>query len=142
MIHLVQDLPSQQRRLLPPHTPVVHHLKTVHDWQRLLCLPIADQVPPELPAHAGQKQKKKRVQRDFQETARWEHDEHLEDDIEDFICSELKIVYNRAGLTFLPGTHKRRDESFCNGQHLGYRQGLHNQHNPQMSSVGALQMPL
>ena len=70
---------------------------------------MADQALPEPPAHAGQKQKKKRIQRDFQETARWEHDEHREDDIEDFIRSELKIVNDRAGLTVIPGAHKRRD---------------------------------
>ena len=27
-------------------------------------------------------------------------------DIEDFICSELKIVNDRAGLTVMPGAHK------------------------------------
>ena len=50
---------------------------------------------------------------DFQETALWEHDEHREDDIEDFICSELKIVNDHAGLSIIPGAHKRRE--YCYG---------------------------
>ena len=58
---------------------------------------MADQAPPQPPADAGQKHKKKRIERDFQETARWEHDEHREDTIEDYIRSELKIVNDRAG---------------------------------------------
>ena len=62
---------------------------------------MADQAPPQPPADAGQKQKKKRIQRDFQETARWEHDQHCEDDIVDGIRSELKIVNDRAGLKFM-----------------------------------------
>ena len=102
---------------------------------------MADQAPPERPAHAGQKQKKRRIQRGFQEFARWEHDEHREDDIEDGIRSKPKIVNDHAALKFMPGDHKRRAYptlwSFCNGQHLGHQQGLHNQHNPQMSAVGA-----
>ena len=73
---------------------------------------MADQAPPEPPADAGQKQKKKRIQRDFQETARWEHDEHCEDDIVDGIRSELKIVNDRAGLKFMPGAHKARDDRY------------------------------
>ena len=32
------------------------------------------------------------IQRDFQEIVPWEHDEHGEDDIEDYIRSEMKIV--------------------------------------------------
>ena len=59
---------------------------------------MAYQAPPQPPADAGQKEKKKRVQRDFQETARWEHDEHRKDAIEDFIRSEMKIVNDRACL--------------------------------------------
>ena len=51
-------------RQQPPSTPVVHYLQTVHYGQRLLCLPMADQAPPELPADAGQKQKKKHIQQD------------------------------------------------------------------------------
>ena len=73
---------------------------------------MADQAPPEPPADAGQKLKKKRIQRDFQETARWEHDEHREDDIVDGIRSELKIVNDRAGLKFMPGAHKGRDDRY------------------------------
>ena len=69
---------------------------------------MAYQAPPEPPADAGQKQKKNR----FQETARWEHDEHREDDIEDFIRSKLKIVNDRAGLSVMPGAHKRRDDRY------------------------------
>ena len=106
---------------------------------------MADQAPPEPPADAGQKQKKKRIQRDFQETARWEHDEHCEDDIVDGIRSELKIVNDRAGLKFMPGAHKGRDDRyglFVTGNILAYQQGLLNQHNPQMSAVGALRMPV
>ena len=57
-----------------------------------MCLPMANQALPEPPADAGHKQKKKRIQRDFQKPAQWEHDEHREDDIEDLIRSELKIV--------------------------------------------------
>ena len=67
---------------------------------------MADQAPPEPPAHAGQKQKQKHIQRDFQETAEWKHDEHCEDDIVDGIRSELKIVNDRAGLKSMPGDHK------------------------------------
>ena len=63
---------------------------------------MADQEPPESPADAGQKQKKKLIQRDFQETTRWEHDENCEDDIEDFISSELKIVNDCASLLVMP----------------------------------------
>ena len=73
---------------------------------------MADQAPPEPPADAGQKQKKKCIQRDFQETARWEHDEHSEDDIEDIIRSELKIVNDRAGLSVMPRAHKRLDDCY------------------------------
>ena len=73
---------------------------------------MADQAPPEPPAHAGQKQKKKHIQQDSQETARWERDEHSEDDIKDFICSELKIVNDSAGCTVMPGAQKRRDTSY------------------------------
>ena len=75
---------------------------------------MADQAPPEQPSSAGQKQEKKRIQRDFQETAGWEHDEHSEDDIidiEDFIHSELKIVNDSASLSIMPEAHKRRDDS-------------------------------
>ena len=74
-----------------------------------MCLRMAHQAPPQLPADAGQKRKKTRLQRDFQETARWEHDEHREHDIEDFIRSELKIVNDLACLSVMPGAHKRRD---------------------------------
>ena len=49
----------------PPSTPVVHCLQTVHDCQLLLCLPMAYQSPPAVQADAGQKQKKKHLQRDF-----------------------------------------------------------------------------
>ena len=77
-----------------------------------MCLPIVNQAPPEPPAHAGQKQKKKRIQLNLQETARWEHDENRKEDIEDFIRSELKIVNDCAGLTVMPGAHKRRDDSY------------------------------
>ena len=77
-------------------------LQTVHDRQRLLCLPTANQAPPQPPADAWQKQKKKHIQQDFQETARWEHDEHCEVAIEDFIRSKLKIVNDRAGLLDVP----------------------------------------
>ena len=73
---------------------------------------MADQAPPQPPADAGQKQKKKRIERDFQETARWEHDEHREDTIEDYIRSELKIVNDRAGLSVMLGADKRRDKRF------------------------------
>ena len=34
-------------------TSVVHCLSTVQDWQRLLCLPMADQAPPQAPTDAG-----------------------------------------------------------------------------------------
>ena len=67
---------------------------------------MADQAPPEPPADAGQKQKKKHIQRDFQERARWE--QRREDDIEDFILSELKIVTDCAGLSVMPGAHKQQ----------------------------------
>ena len=40
------------------------------------------------------------------------HDEHSEDEIENFIRSELKIVKDRAGLSVMPGAHKRRDNSY------------------------------
>ena len=73
---------------------------------------MADQAPSEPRADAGQKQKKKRIQQDFQETTRWEHDEQREDDIEDFIRSELKIVNDRAGLSVVPGAHRRRDNRY------------------------------
>ena len=43
----------------------------------------------------------------LQETARWEHNEHREDDIEDLIRSELKIVNDSAGLSVIPGAHKQ-----------------------------------
>ena len=63
---------------------------------------MAYQAPQQPPADAGQKQKKKPLHQDFQETALWEHDEHSKDDIEDFICSELKIVNDSAGLSGMP----------------------------------------
>ena len=56
------------------------------------------QAPPQAPADAVQRQKKKHIQQDFQETAQWGHDKYCEDDIKDFICYELKIVNNLAGL--------------------------------------------
>ena len=79
-------------------TPIVHSLQTVQDWQMLLCLPMADQAQPQQPADAGQRQKKKHMDWDFQKTGQWEHDEHCENDIEDSICRELKIVNDSAGL--------------------------------------------
>ena len=93
-------------------------------------------------------QKKKRLQRDFPETARREHDEHHEDDIKDFIRSELKIVNNRAGLSvmrLMPGAHKRRVHPhglFQMGNTWVTNKGPHNQHYPQMSALAALRMPL
>ena len=65
-----------------------------------------------MPADAGQKQKKKRIERDFQETARWEHDEHRKDTNEDYIRSELKIVNDRAGLSDVLGAHRGRDDYY------------------------------
>ena len=73
---------------------------------------MANQAPLQPPADSGQKQKTKHIPRDFQETARWEHDEHRDDAIEDFICSELKIVNDRAGLSDVPGVHRRRDNRY------------------------------
>ena len=67
---------------------------------------MAVQVPPELPADAGQKQKKKHIQQDCQETAQWEHDEHSKDDIEDLMGSKLKIVDDSACLSVMPRAHK------------------------------------
>ena len=67
---------------------------------------MADQAPPQQRADAGQKQKKKHMQRDFQETARWEHNEHCEDAI---VCSELKIVNDCPGLSDVPGPTRFSD---------------------------------
>ena len=103
-------------------TPYTHSTLPTNSTQR------AAPVVPQQPADAGQKQKKKRIRRDFQETALWEHDEHRQDDIEDFTRSELKIVNDRAGLSVMPGAQKRRDDHyglFGNGQHMGYQEGLH-----------------
>ena len=80
---------------------------------------------------------------DFQETVQWEHDEHREEDIEDFGRSELKIVNDRAGLSDMPGAHKRRDDCYCvfqTGNTWVTNQG--SIINTQMSAVAALLMPL
>ena len=124
---------TQSLRQLPPSTPVVHCLQAVHTNGR-----------PQPPADAGQKQKKKRLQRNFQETTRWEHDEHREDDIEDFIRSELKIVNDSNGLSVTESCPElRSDETiamvFFKRQHMGCQERLHKQHDPQMSAVAALQ---
>ena len=61
------------RDAVPARSEPEGPITTVHDGPRLLCLPMADQAPPQPPADAGQKhwQKKnlKRLQRYFQETA-------------------------------------------------------------------------
>ena len=60
-----------------------------------------------------QKQKKKHIQRDFQETARNITNIAIrEDAIKDFIHSELKIVNDRAGFSDVPGAHRGRDDSY------------------------------
>ena len=106
---------------------------------------MAGQAPPQPPADAGQKQKQKRLQLNFQETAQWEHDEHGEDDIEDFGLSdsELKIVNDSACLSDMPGAHKRRDN--CYGVFQTGNTWVTNQGsitNTPMSAVTALRLPL
>ena len=75
------------------------HPQTVHDWQLMSCLAMTCKALPQPPADAVQKQKKKHLQRDFQETARLEHDENFED-------IKLKIVNNSTCLSVMPWAQK------------------------------------
>ena len=79
-------------RQLPPSTPVVHYLQTVHCWlplrqlwqkscilsSRLMTTPYVEEILPTR----------------FQETAQSEQHWHSDADIEGFICRKLKVSTN------------------------------------------------
>ena len=96
----------------------MHPLYTValptNDGLLLLNLPMADQALPKPPADAGQRQKTKHIQRDFQEIARREHSEYE--------------VMNIATMILLLWF-------FSNRQHMVDQQRLHNQHYSQSTNL-------
>jgi hypothetical protein len=44
--------------------------------------------------------------RNFQAVDRWCHDDHSQDDIDQFVHRHLKAMNDRAGLKTFPGAHK------------------------------------
>ena len=66
---------------------------------------------------AAQPSRQPRRIRNFQEVDRWCHDDHSQDEIDQFVRRHLKAMNDRAGLKTFPGAHKDRNPKYGLMQH-------------------------